>query len=326
MEILCPHCQKKLTIPDQYAGQVMKCPLCAGTFPAPALPPAPVPPIIPPPPVVAAAPSEQAYSATGAAPPMEPVPTDYTGRFSLWISPRITQYIPAVLLFLVFVLTFFPWVGIRPGGVWLDSQSAWQAAFGLTSTPDRDTEPQSWFKGKRRDKALPQPLAGQAEDPGFGVLTFFYLPLLMLNVLLAAVAAAAPYVKPLLPPAVQPYWRWRWPAAAAATLFTFALLLLQSTVGFGLERRALDAVDKVANKKEAEWTKGQKDGLYPEMEAREIPMEALIFRGVNQQAIVRTFWFRCAFWFHFWALVFVVVTMLAELRAPRPAPRVDLLW
>ena len=165
---------------------------------------------------------------------MEPVPTDYTGRFSLWISPRVTQYIPPVLLFLVFVLTFFPWVGVRPGGVWLDSQSAWQAAFGLTSTSDRDTEPQSWFKGKRRDKALPQPLAGQAEDPGFGVLTFFYLPLLMLNVLLAAVAAAAPYVKPLLPPVVQPYWRWRWPAAAAATLFTFALLLLQSTVGFGL--------------------------------------------------------------------------------------------
>jgi hypothetical protein len=244
----------------------------------------------------------------------------------VWISPRITQYVPAVLLFLVFVLTFFPWLGIRPGGVWLDSQSAWQILFGVTSTADKDTEPDSWVKGKHREYALPQPMAGEAGDPHFGWIMFLYLPLLLLNLVVAAAAAAAPYLKTYLPPSLYPYFRWRWAAAAVATLVAFAVLLLQGAVGFSLEGRAHAAVNKVAQQIEAEWSKKQKEGALKDMEPAEIPKEVAIFRGTNQQAIVRTFWYRCAFWFHFWALVFVFITMLADLRTPRPAPRVDLLW
>jgi hypothetical protein len=47
MELLCAHCQQKLTIPDQFAGQLMRCPLCNNTFTAPALGPSPVPPAAP---------------------------------------------------------------------------------------------------------------------------------------------------------------------------------------------------------------------------------------------------------------------------------------
>jgi hypothetical protein len=38
MNLLCPQCQKMLAIADQYAGQLMKCPLCGNTFTAPLLP------------------------------------------------------------------------------------------------------------------------------------------------------------------------------------------------------------------------------------------------------------------------------------------------
>jgi hypothetical protein len=38
MNLLCPNCGKMLTVPEQYAGQMMKCPLCNGTFTVPALP------------------------------------------------------------------------------------------------------------------------------------------------------------------------------------------------------------------------------------------------------------------------------------------------
>src|SRR5207248_4457653 len=38
MELLCPNCQKKLTVPEQYAGQLMRCPMCQGTFTVPSLP------------------------------------------------------------------------------------------------------------------------------------------------------------------------------------------------------------------------------------------------------------------------------------------------
>src|SRR5262249_26038916 len=43
----CPNCKKLLPLREQYAGQLMKCPLCTGTSPAP---PLPVPPPAPPPP------------------------------------------------------------------------------------------------------------------------------------------------------------------------------------------------------------------------------------------------------------------------------------
>src|SRR5262249_35380006 len=68
------NCGKMLTVPEQYAGQLMKCPLCSGTFTVPALPPgggldAPAPPqpafSSPPDPyhLQQAAPPEPAFSA-----------------------------------------------------------------------------------------------------------------------------------------------------------------------------------------------------------------------------------------------------------------------
>src|SRR5947207_496237 len=51
MNIQCPNCQRLLQVPEQHAGQLMKCPLCQGTFTLPALPPAaPAPAGAPPPP------------------------------------------------------------------------------------------------------------------------------------------------------------------------------------------------------------------------------------------------------------------------------------
>ncbi len=44
MDLVCPSCQKRLTIEDRYAGMVVKCPLCGSMLQAPVLlttPPAP---------------------------------------------------------------------------------------------------------------------------------------------------------------------------------------------------------------------------------------------------------------------------------------------
>ena len=38
MELLCPHCMKRVTVSDDKAGQVLNCPLCNGVFAAPSLP------------------------------------------------------------------------------------------------------------------------------------------------------------------------------------------------------------------------------------------------------------------------------------------------
>src|SRR5262249_2012181 len=38
MNLVCPHCQKMVTVSEQNAGQSMKCPLCGNAFQAPVLP------------------------------------------------------------------------------------------------------------------------------------------------------------------------------------------------------------------------------------------------------------------------------------------------
>jgi hypothetical protein len=50
MELLCPSCQQKLIIPDHFAGQMAKCPMCNNTFTAPELPPVPAAAFVPAPP------------------------------------------------------------------------------------------------------------------------------------------------------------------------------------------------------------------------------------------------------------------------------------
>jgi hypothetical protein len=49
MDLLCPSCMQKLTIPDQFGGQMVKCPQCGHAFSAPELPGA-APAYVPPPP------------------------------------------------------------------------------------------------------------------------------------------------------------------------------------------------------------------------------------------------------------------------------------
>src|SRR5947209_8198463 len=109
MDFRCPSCQKDLTVPDEYAGQLMKCPLCQNTFQAPALPPpiAPAPPPEPatyglsteptpppPPPAPPEAPRRQREVPLAPPTPPPPVPTgDYTHTRTLWISPRVVPWV-----------------------------------------------------------------------------------------------------------------------------------------------------------------------------------------------------------------------------------------
>jgi hypothetical protein len=170
MELLCPSCQQRLTLPDQYAGQLMKCPLCANNFTAPALQPVSAAPIAPPP--VAPPPPAPAYTPPsgplpppssppileGTAPfpsppdtpapqpeselpaaPLPPLPpgsaTDERGIYTIWISPRVVPWLAPVGITLVFLLTFLPWVyglgfTVSEREITLASHNAWGLSFG----------------------------------------------------------------------------------------------------------------------------------------------------------------------------------------------------
>src|SRR5438874_2691530 len=133
MKLLCPSCQKELTILDQYAGQQMKCPMCSATFTAPAIAQAPVPPP-PPAPTPSPTPEFSAMPSPTPPPPPEPTgPTDYTMHCTVWFSPKVIAYIAPISLFLTFFLFFFTWTGSYAGSYALVTQSGAQTMFGWYS-------------------------------------------------------------------------------------------------------------------------------------------------------------------------------------------------
>ncbi len=329
MELLCPSCQQKLTIPDQYAGQLMKCPLCQQNFPAPALPttpaaaapPPPPPPILmeplpppPPPPVPARGDGWQRDRETEEhLPALQPVeeapqpPGDYTHFWSVYFSPKVLMWVPAPLLFVVFIMTFFPWVGVYPGGVFLHSQNAYMAAFGGYST-DEDLKDGSPFRGK---------LA--TEEPGFGIGVFFFLLVFFPTLLLAIAATVLGVLGHQVPPFLRMIRPWRWALVGGLSFVALCFLWLQGLIGFSIENRTLDATNKKANEmlqnlpEQADQAAKMRKGI-------------AVLRGVDAQALVRTFWFHAAEWLLF--LTFLVSLMLfwIDFRGNKPLPRVDIIF
>ena len=146
MNLLCPNCQKMITIADQFAGQLMQCPLCSGTFTAPVLPASGAPPAVPLASSVASNPAsgaEDGHSQTaapvgnapgsetgGVLPVADVVGSEYTHRYIIWISPRVVPWIAPVALVLVFLLLFLPWRSVPADATSeLGSLSGWGKLF-----------------------------------------------------------------------------------------------------------------------------------------------------------------------------------------------------
>jgi hypothetical protein len=324
MNLLCPNCQKMLTVPDEFAGQLMKCPMCAGTFTVPGLPgaapPPPPPPEVytirqeappapPPPPIFSREPPPS--TATTSTPPPPPSlpslpPEGYSHSVAVWLSPRVLPWIAPACLLLVFVLQFFNWVGLYPGGVPAATQNAWQAAFGYV-TPD----------GDMKEKYV-QAFDEEKYKPGFNVLTFFYLLLFFFLVLPVTVASVVYGMVPLkLPPAVESILQnilpWRWLMATAANLILFLFLFLQLLLGFSLDNRYAEWVDKQVE------TKGTKTTQQQKTEAAE--------RGILMDYLNHTYALRLAVILHLVAIVCSALMFWVSRRGThRPMPKMELVW
>jgi hypothetical protein len=157
MNLLCPNCQKMITIADQFAGQLMQCPLCQGTFTAPVLPTTGAPPAAPlassvtstsgfskeersvsssanlsgASPVANAPGSDRGGTETGGAiPTADTVGSEYPHRYIIWISPRAMPWIAPVALAVVFLLLFFPWRSVPADATSeVGSMSGWGKVF-----------------------------------------------------------------------------------------------------------------------------------------------------------------------------------------------------
>ena len=363
MNLVCPHCQNLLTVPDESAGQMTTCSSCNQKFLVPslpqsgALPPlhldlptdialAPEPPAPEPPPrvestrqhdqeepvyKVASEPSRprplfatyegQQVKSTAAKGPqpvssgVKPTPPpaainpppppsgDYTHTRSLTLRPRALPPIITVLVIVLFLLFFFPWTGVFPGGYGVYTQSGLYTMFGSRSTDEVGVEALG-------DRAI------DSNTIGANWLMIFYF-LLMLA---ALVLTLAPFVVTQgtlkLPPALQRIWPWRLGLLGAALVLAFLILLLQTTIGFGIER-AVDAHVDASLVQEGEAAKT------PE---RQKILEIKRAMQIGQYAVHRTSWYRLAMLLHLAVLVAVGLELWLENRGSRPLPRADFHW
>lgn len=294
MNLQCPHCQKMLTVADQYAGQAMQCPMCAGMFTAPELPQMPSLEAAPPP-----APSAQpAVLTTPPAPAQEPASTvrtptaptptgPYQRVLSFGMNPQVVPWIAPGALVVIFFLFFFTWVGMYAGSTAIYSQSGWQVLVGSTTSDSSIVE-------KASDIArgpIPRSLS-----VGFGWLTFLYLLTFLLAMVLALASSLMPLIREKLPPQVQQYKQWFWAITAGLALLTLCILLLQLTTGFKLENEIVSQA-------------GSNLG-----------------GGIAESMLQRTAALRWVLFLNVLAVIGAALQFWVERRGDKPLPRIDISW
>jgi hypothetical protein len=219
-----------LSVPDQYAGQTLKCPHCSGSFTVPPLPgggggfTAAPPAGFEPAPATGRFPSQKpagssgvrlGYEPPGAPAPAAPPPPPAAGHshaFSLSLRIEYLNFLAPLALFIVFVLMFFPWLD---AGVLISefgTFSGWQTAFGEHSS----------------------------------IMGTLHALLFILTLLAAIGAAMVPYI-PLtsVPPAAQKFLPLAPAAVGLGAFLCLMLLLVQVATEFGPEPAARTALSEV---------------------------------------------------------------------------------
>ena len=192
-------------------------------------PPGLVPPAYPPP-------GTQLEPRLPPAPPVPPAPAGYTRSFGLSLSPRALAWVPAVCLTVIFILTFFPWVGSYVGGTAVYSQNPWRAAFG--GQQSRVWQNFAVADLMIRQSGWPDRVLDKVRSDWPVMLP--YLVAVILAVLIAwAERMVADLDRRRLPPRprwVSGAWPYRIPIVAGLATIALLLLVIQMSRGFGLER------------------------------------------------------------------------------------------
>jgi hypothetical protein len=308
MRVICPNCQQTMTVADSEAGKMIACTQCAHSFQAPQMfmaPPAPdLPPVVVKPvaETVSAETKPSAAASTPAAPTSPSSPgTIHSHQHYLVLNRKICAWLAPICLSIVFLLTFFKWVGFYPAGYSAYSQNAWQALFADISV-DPVFEKKVFHKEKELNESL---------HASWWLLPYF--PLLMLGLLLAWADHILRLAKTPLPPALQGLWRHRSTWIAVCAGLTLFFLLIQWTTGFGLAR----ALTASISEEELKDAKTPEEIQVAEMK---IAMEkAKYYPGT-------TIWLHLAVLSHIVAVAGIAGETWLIHRGDKPPPRAGVMW
>jgi hypothetical protein len=340
MNLLCPNCQKQLAVPEQNAGQLMKCPLCGKHFLVPALPQtsdaaaeSAIPSAIP---FQAAPPSPQGptTSPTPAQPdvlalspqpatPHELPPRQDEAAAVHSTSPPFQRPVASAMS------PPPPPTGYEPAWtIWLSRRVIrWFAPVALFLVlilmffPWTGILPGGY--PVYTQNALQMIWGGYSVDPvGAKVIGMdeaihgavhanwsmvFYLLLILAALVLAVTPFLQARITYPLPHALQRIWPWRTVLILVATLLAFLVLFSFLVSGSGLENAVSTMVRKTA------------PATSPEEQIK-LGLE------LSRWGLSRTFWLHCAVFFHAVALAGAGLELWLERRGERPLPRLEVYW
>lgn len=322
MRLLCPFCQKAISVPDSEAGQTVACTECGQQFAAPQLytpPPALAEAAPAPPPKPVAPPVPETYVPHRNDPepadpglPDLPAPdrelSGYARMVSVPLDPRVIRLVPPAALFLALVLTLFPWNGLYPAGYPAFTQNAWQGLLGWMFR-DEVADDELKFNGQKLGDELDKSL-----HSSWWLLP--YLLLLLPTVLLAAAGPVVDLAKVKLPPPVASAWQFRPALLAVLTVVTLLFLLAQWANGFGLQRA-------VHNQIEAEYA-DQVAAANTREKMQRVEMKVAMVKGAFN--VRTTPWLRLVVLMHLIAVGAVAIEAGLTLRHKKAPPRVAVLW
>lgn len=310
---ICPNCFRSVELPDAAAGTDAPCPSCGKVFALPgrynpAVDPAagpgdsapfPVPPSRPAPPPGLVPPGG---ASRPTAPASEPsLAAERTTGFPL--SPVVLGWIPVACFTLVFLLTFFNWVGMYPGGYRAYTQNGWEAAFGSLDS----------------NNFAEEVLKLEAELAKRTPWNLLLVPFLLGLLLLLAVAWAERALRDpgrVPAPAVAQFWRYRFAAIAGLGALLFGLLAFQTRIGFGLET----AVRKLAAEKyDAELQSADNSAAKQKVAVKE-------GREVASYQLHTTSWLALAVAALLVGVATAALKFWLDTRGTKPPPRVSLTW
>jgi hypothetical protein len=323
MRLICPHCMSTVTVPDDAAGKEAVCPNCGKAFstpsrysaavvpgaPAatePAAPPGYVPPTpasasVPPPGYVPPAVGSGFLPATDT--PTDAPAVGYTHARGITISPQVFSWLPAALLLVTLILTFFPWVGVYAGGTSIYWQQPWRAVVGSVG------------RNFALERAIAISTAWLNKVTSDWELMLPFLLCLLVATILAWLDRAGHMFDPNRLKRLERIWPHRQAIIGALAALAFTFSLIQALNGFGMQRAIRQTVtEQFADARE----KAKSD---PSEQKRIEYDEEAAYRGYN---IERTTWLYLALVCNAFAVLALVVRYLLARRANKPPPRLVL--
>jgi hypothetical protein len=240
--------------------------------------------------------------------PPPSAPGGYRHAIPLRFNPKFLRWMVPITLIIILILSFFPWVGLYPGGVGLLTQNGWQTAFGGWSNDP--------ILKSMQKKPIEFPLDEKEDRPKASVLMIFSMILLCIAVLLGIAFIVFNVLPVKLPPIVQTLKRWQGLILGGVALVALLFMLIQALVGFQIKtiatKRITEKTEKIGNLMTSEEQK----------KVIAIATQSEI-SGMNIHATV---WFRLSFFLLVLATIGALLEFWTRRRGNRPFPKLEFAW